>query len=276
MIDLSYANAAVVLPKDYKRLRVVQIGAGGTGSFAAPAIARLLFELRERTGKGSEFLIVDPDAVERGNIPRSNFCFAEVGRNKAQCLAERISLAWGMEVSYSPEEFSAATHAGHTRYEDLTILVGCVDNHLARREINAALASLNGPRSEYSDAPDAWWIDSGNGRGSGQVLIGSETEGAEDLKPAFFPSARICRRLPGPAVVHPELLTAESELLNTDTTCADRIRLAEQGLNINQRCAIEIAELLDEFLLTAGLKRYAAYFDLDSGTGRSLYATRSE
>ncbi|MBK6590031.1 MAG: hypothetical protein IPG22_17235 [Acidobacteria bacterium] len=79
-IDLSFSQAAVVMPVEYNTLRFVVVGAGGTGSFVVPALARLIFELREQQNKSAEMLIVDPDIVEANNIPRSNFCFAEVGR----------------------------------------------------------------------------------------------------------------------------------------------------------------------------------------------------
>lgn len=271
MIDLAYHNSAIVLPKEYRRLRIVQIGAGGTGSFAAPAIARLLFELR-KSGKECDFTIIDPDTVERGNIPRSNFCFAEVGRPKAQCLAERISSAWAMEVSFAIDEFDAAKHLKQTRYNDLTVLAGCVDNYLARRSIHDALAALNDPRATFSEAPDAWWIDSGNGRDSGQVVIGSETDGDGSLLAEYFPSAKICRRLPAPSIVHPELLEPEEPRAASPISCPARTRLGEQSLNINQACAIELAEFLSQFLLTSNLRRSAAYFDLASGIAVSKFA----
>ena len=54
--------------------------------------------------------VIDPDVVESGNIPRSNFCGAEIGRFKAQTLAERISLAWGLEVAYSNEKLCYENH----------------------------------------------------------------------------------------------------------------------------------------------------------------------
>ena len=96
-IDLSFANAGVVMPKEHNKLRIIQVGAGGTGSFAALAIARFLYELKE-SGKAAEMLIIDPDVVEAGNIPRSNFCAAEIGSFKAQTLATRIALAWGLAL----------------------------------------------------------------------------------------------------------------------------------------------------------------------------------
>ena len=96
-IDLSFGQAAVVMPKEHTKLRLIQVGAGGTGSFTALVIARLMYELKE-SGKTAELLIVDPDRVESGNIPRSNFCAAEIGSFKAQTLAKRITLAWVSNV----------------------------------------------------------------------------------------------------------------------------------------------------------------------------------
>jgi hypothetical protein len=51
------------------------------------------------------------------------------------------------------------------------------------------------------------------------------------------------------------------------------IRLGEQSLNINQRVAVEIGEMLTELLLNNSLRRFATYFDLESGTSRSSYCT---
>ena len=56
-------------------------------------------------------------------------------------------------------------------------------------------------------------------------------------------------------------------------TCAERIRLGEQSLNVNQRVAVEMSEILSEFLLTQTLKRFATYFDLESGASRSVFNT---
>ena len=47
--------------------------------------------------------------------------------------------------------------------------------------------------------------------------------------------------------------------------------MGEQGLNVNQRVSVEIAETLSAMLLTRSLKRYAVFFDLESGTRRSVY-----
>lgn len=276
-LDTSFANSAIVLPKEFSKLRLFLIGAGGTGSFTAMNLARILFELN-RLGKAAELTIIDPDVVESNNIPRSNFCAAELGRFKAQTLAERITLAWGLEVSYTNEQLEFEKHIKKSPYgtKELTVLVGCVDNHLARREIHRSLEESNKYNSH--NAPETWWIDGGNGRNSGQVLIGSEVkrEKAEN----HFSTAAICKKLPAPSVIHPELLENQTVPVRRENTerlsCAELIRSGEQNLNINQRVAVEIGEILTEMLLTNSLRRFAAYFDLESGTSRSSYCTPAQ
>ena len=185
-------------------------------------------------------------------------------------------MAWGIEAAYSCEVFDSERHLKQTGndYRNLRILVGCVDNHHARQELHRALDGDRGYRS--SEAPSLWWIDGGNGKSAGQVLIGSTTK---RLKPEdHFTGTSICHSLPAPSIIHPDLLEDQEPLRAsppaTNVSCAERIRLGEQSLNINQRVAVEISEMLTSMLLTRSLKRFATYFDLDCGTSRSLYCTR--
>ncbi len=282
-LDLSFLNAKIVLPVDYKSVEFWLVGAGGTGSFMAMNLARLAFELKT-LGKAAKIVIVDPDRVEASNIPRSNFCFAEIGLNKAETLAGRVSRAWGIEVGFVKEGFRPALlqsrnddwQAQSSNSNKLTILVGCVDNHLARQQIHEAL-KFYGERSYDSSSPRLWWIDGGNGRDTGQVLIGNRLDGKTICESAR--KSPILSLLPAPSLQHPDLLReGENPVRNRPETsdaitCAERIRLGEQSLNVNQRVAVEMNEMLTALLLTNSLKRFASYFDLESGTSRSLYTT---
>ncbi len=281
-LDLSFLKAKLVLPVDYKSVEFWLVGAGGTGSFMAMNLARLAFELKT-LGKQATIVIVDPDCVEEGNIPRSNFCFAETGANKAETLAGRISRAWGIEGGFIKEGVRPALLQSKTadwsvtisNSNKLTILVGCVDNYQARLEMHEALKFHN--EKSYDTAfPRLWWIDGGNGRDSGQVLIGNRLNEKEICQSAL--NTPILSLLPAPSLQHPELLQPEGgkntrsiRRANERLTCAERIRLGEQSLNVNQRVAVEINEMLTALLLTNSLKRFASYFDLESGTSRSLY-----
>ena len=284
-LDFTHLNAKLTLPVDYQSVEFWLVGAGGTGSFMVMNLARMAFELKT-LGKPAKIIIVDPDRVEEGNIPRSNFCFAEIGMNKAETLAGRISRAWGIEVGFVKEGFTPALL--QTKNDDwtiqssssqkLTILVGCVDNHLARLQMHEAVKIYNEQRYT-SDAARLWWIDGGNGRDTGQVLIGNRLNEKAICESGQI--APILSLLPAPSLQHPELLKAESakttkaqnQTANDRVTCAERIRLGEQSLNVNQRVAVEMSQVLSELLLTNTLKRFATYFDLESGASRSIFST---
>ncbi len=284
-LDFSHLHAKLVLPVDYKEVQFWLVGAGGTGSFMAMNLARLAFELNGR-GKRATIVIVDPDTVETGNIPRSNFCFAEVGQNKAETLAGRLARAWGIEVGFVKEGFTPALlqsvrddwSVQSPGSNKLIVIVGCVDNHLARLQMHEAIKLYNEQRYS-SDGARLWWIDGGNGRDTGQVLIGNRLSEKE-----IYESARkslILSLLPAPSLQHPELLRRENaksierqrQTTGDRMTCAERIRLGEQSLNVNQRVAVEMSEILSELLLTQTLKRFAAFFDLESGASRSVFST---
>jgi PRTRC genetic system ThiF family protein len=290
-VDLSFLNAKLVLPVNYKEVEFWLIGAGGTGSFMAMNLARLCFELKF-SGKTASIVVVDPDRVEEGNIPRSNFCFAEIGHSKAETLAARISRAWGMEVGFIKQGFCPELlqspnddwNRSYSASNKLKILVGCVDNHLARKQMHEAVKLYNEKIYNTQEAPRLWWIDGGNGRDCGQVLIGNRLDEKEIF--ASLRQSPILPFLPAPSLQHPELLEPENSkqnenhqqtglagMISSSSSCAERIRLKEQSLNVNQRVAVEMSEMLTELLLTQKLKRFAAYFDLETGASRSVFNT---
>ena len=219
--------------------------------------------------------------------PRSNFCFAEIGQNKAETLAGRIAGAWGIEVGFVKEGFTSGLFESKnddwvaqssSPSQKLTILVGCVDNHLARVQMHEAIKIHNEQRYGNSGTR-LWWIDGGNGRNTGQVLIGNRLD--EKAVAEAAQTSPILSLLPAPSLQHPELLKVENskpanrqnQTTDDRITCAERIRLGEQSLNVNQRVAVEMSEILSELLLTNTLKRFATYFDLESGASRSVYNT---
>ena len=64
------------------------IGAGGTGGYVIPHLYRISFAAE----RSMRILVCDGDVVEEKNLIRQNFVEQDVGRNKAQVLAERLSL----------------------------------------------------------------------------------------------------------------------------------------------------------------------------------------
>src|SRR5436190_779427 len=87
------------------RATIVLIGCGGTGGFLAEAVCRLLI------GRPSRICLVDPDRVEPHNVARQVFDRRDVGRFKAEVLAERLACRFEREVSFSTLPYDRELHA---------------------------------------------------------------------------------------------------------------------------------------------------------------------
>jgi PRTRC genetic system ThiF family protein len=210
----------------------------------------------------------DPDAVEIKNIYRQNFCRAEVGFNKAVALAVRYGTVWGVNINAFPQKFSYdMIDAPH--YDDLVVLIGCVDNPAARRDMQGAVRRIRST---------VFWLDCGNVKESGQVLIGRNGPG-EKVKTFPFPDR--CAWIPLPSRQHRELVgkktggdepeSAPAEAAGL--SCAEIAMLDEQGLTINQAIASVAADYLVRLLLTQTLDKFQTYIDLNSGSMKSTYIT---
>jgi PRTRC genetic system ThiF family protein len=258
-IDFDYAQACRLLLPSYESIGLALIGCGGTGSWLAPSVVRVGRLLHEKFQKKVLIHFIDPDNIEQKNVYRQNFCDAEVGRNKAASLAYRYGLAWGMEIMaiQKPFEWNLFSHEC-----ELMVMLGCVDGPIGRREL-----------AEYTARWSRdWWLDCGNFKAAGQVLLGG---GDQHRDPFQLPG--YCSWLPLPSVQHPELLQDAAwvpDPVDAGLSCADLAMRDSQGLAINQRVAAEASDYLVRMLLTKDLAKIATYLDLASGSSRSVYITK--
>ena len=75
--------------KKYVRLSLIVVGAGGTGTYFLKEVSRYLAAAdREKIAR---MLIVDGDTVERKNLSRQAFTSDDIGRNKAEVMAEVLN-----------------------------------------------------------------------------------------------------------------------------------------------------------------------------------------
>jgi PRTRC genetic system ThiF family protein len=272
-LNLDFVQARPVLTRNWQTLQIWLVGCGGTGSWLAPSLARLVAALRVG-GKGADLTFVDPDVVEPKNVLRQNFCHAEIGVPKAAALAMRYSAAWGLDIPALSEPFDLRRIA-MPGPEEMYLLVGCVDNAAARRTIFECVTVQNAGAERAGRPPAAWWLDCGNHAESGQVLLGSSS-GHAYLRHAFEP-ATICRALPTPAVQRPELLEDRpEELPGADLSCAELAAQSAQSLMVNQGVAAVAADYALRLVMAGGLRKFATYLDLPSGASRSLYTTPEE
>lgn len=245
---------------DGREATIVLVGCGGTGAFLAERLARVLI------GRRARLCLVDHDRVEAPNIARQAFARRDVGRYKVDAVAARLrGINPGLEVLRSTLPYLPDVHRGvfeegyHGDGGGLRLVVGCVDNGHARRAIAATLAA---PRHGYGGgAARVFWLDCGNERDSGQILLGNALD-PEALRGAFDRESGVCRALPAPSLQRPDLLLTPPE---PPRDCAEAIEFGTQGPTINAFVADLAADWVDRLL--AGRCRWMAdYFNNEDGT----------
>ena len=242
---------------------VTIVGLGGTGAFLAEDLARLF---SVHFGWRVRLTLVDHDVVEEHNEQRQAFTKGDRGRPKAQVVGERLVRQFPVEVALSLAPYDHRRDAPRddrrTARSALSLLVGCVDNPLARCELARTL------RSDGYSQP-VWWLDFGNSAASGQVLLGNASR-AEDLRGAFDPEKHTCRALPAPSVQAPELLEAPLAVLPApDPDCAAAQAAGDQEPFVNRAIAALGLAMVTR-LCQGRLTWRATYFDLDVGTLRYI------
>ena len=261
-LDLSYRQAKAFVRFKPRRVRILVVGVGGTGSHLVPFLPELARQLHQE-GREVEIALIDPDSVEEKNVSRQLFFPNDVGAAKAALLAARYGIASGVPMTAIVDVFRP-DRAWRWGTGDLTVLIGCTDNSAARRDLNSVL-------ERTQDQHALIYVDAGNQFESGQVLIGT-TSNLAHLTRAF--ATGVCTALPAPAVQEPALLDAAPEEQEAPPlSCAELALAGRQSRVINMRMAVEIAQYLQEVLVDGGLKRCATYLDLKTGTARSKYLT---
>ena len=157
----------------FNDIHIIQIGAGGTGSWLVPLVSKLInnIKLRIREDQKITYNIIDSDIVEERNILRQNFTSWDIYKNKAQALVNRYSEDFPeikainkyiktenilIDLLYKIDIvcYISKTHSDNfpnlieklseceTTKHDLMIFLGCVDNNKTRRIIFKTLKKL--------------------------------------------------------------------------------------------------------------------------------------
>jgi len=214
-------------------VKVVQLGAGGTGGHIAPHLYRLLYSLE----RPARYIICDGDVVEAKNLVRQNFAPVDLGENKARVLAERYASVFGMEAEYVPsfvEDLDTLMELimpkgwelgpySYKKTPEMVILLGAVDNNKSRQLCHKA----------FCQSKDLIYIDSGNGEFSGQVVCGVRKNGHTVFKPI--------------GGVMPELLRA-TDKFPTELSCAEAAQADPQSMAANITAATAVVDMVYNIL----------------------------
>jgi hypothetical protein len=144
-------------------------------------------------------------------------------------------------------------------YQTIGILVGAVDTASGRRAIHEALARAS------------WrlWLDIGNERDWGKVLLGTATE-QHQLRGALRLGG-LCTALPAASLRYPHLLDEPANQPQGD--CAGDMRDGLQSLMINQAMAAIAAQYLHQLISARRITSFEAALDLANLTMTSTPIT---
>ena len=243
------------LPSDLARgkpLRILVVGAGGTGSAIVMGLPYLEQAMRVwGHSSGLEVVMMDADTVSETNCVRQPFSSSDIGLNKANVLINRINLFWGTRWRAEPANFNERT-LDRINDSSLDLLIGCVDTRAARSIIARALTKTRNRT--------AYWLDLGNNAASGQFVLG---------QPLNARNRRKAGRLRTVSELYPEIINAEAGE-DPLPSCSAVEALDRQEPFINQTLASSALAMLARLFRYGRLTHHGGFFNAQTGQMSAL------
>lgn len=227
-----------------RTINVALIGAGGTGSHVLAGLVDLhLSLLALGHPSGLQVTCYDDDYVSEANIGRQKFAPSDVGLPKAVVLIHRANMLfgtnWVAKVARVDKDF-------HTYGTDMVI--GCVDNRQARSDI-------------INTFPGSYWLDFGNRKDDGQVVLGQIPYRGER------PNAD---RMPHVGELFPESIDPELEGQDDAPSCSLAEALEKQSLFINKSVADYGLNILSILFRQGEIAYHGGFINLKTGRATPL------
>jgi len=227
-----------VLLNPYNPITINLIGAGGTGSQFLTALGRMNHALIALNHPGLMVRVFDDDKVEPANLGRQLFPTADLGMYKAVALVNRINLFFGTNWKAITERYNMETIQADPDLRMAEFTISCVDTVSARFEIAELLMGID-KRVTYMRSRPLYWMDFGNSKDTGQVVLATLTAIQQPESKKF----EVVDSLP---LVTNEFgaLLKQSETTDSTPSCSLADALGKQDLFINSALANLGASLL--------------------------------
>jgi PRTRC genetic system ThiF family protein len=230
-------------------LRVLLVGAGGSGSAVLLQLPFLEQALRAWGQAGLAVTVMDPDIVSEVNVVRQPFSRVDIGSNKAMCLVARINMFWGFAWKAIPRYFGDSPAVA----PECDLLISCVDTRKARHLISQSFKKSRTP---------AYHLDLGNNASSGQYVLGQPFDATVSARAQET-------RLPTAFELYPEIADitiAESAL----PSCSAVEALDRQEPFINQTLAVSSLAMLARLLRYGQISYHGGFYNAETGRMAAL------
>jgi PRTRC genetic system ThiF family protein len=225
-------------------LRVLLVGAGGSGSAVLLQLPFLEQALRAWGQPGLAVTVMDPDTVSEVNVVRQPFSHVDIGSNKAVCLVGRINMFWGFAWKAIPRYFGDSPAVA----PECDLLISCVDTRKARHLILQSFKKFRAP---------AYHLDLGNNASSGQYVLGQPRDRTVSARAQET-------RLPTVFDLYPEIgdiTIGESSL----PSCSAVEALERQEPFINQTLAVSSLAMLARLLRYGQISYHGGFYNAETG-----------
>lgn len=268
---------------------IVVVGAGGTGGYLIPNLARQVSiqnSLRAQEGLPPHTLtIVDQDSVESRNLIRQNFVSADIGKNKAEVMAQRYSRGYQMSINFVPAYIKDEQQLAdifrpnfHGRSDDSLVLIDCVDNNKTRTIFKKFLDSAI--HNQHEQLP-IYYLSSGNEEFGGQVILSLHNTGRGAKQVIHMSKERAISNMLYDSVslfdIFPGTLDATDEFPD-EASCAERAESAPQNIFTNMTAANILFGFMNQLLTKrdTGIEEFAVFFNAQKMTNRTFTASYSQ
>ncbi|MHB1678665.1 MAG: PRTRC system ThiF family protein [Sulfuriferula sp.] len=229
-----------------RKVQVVLVGAGGTGSHVLRRLANVHMAIVELGHPaGLDVSVYDPDTVSKTNVGRQAFYPSDVGLPKAAILVHRCNLLMQTKWEAHQEKLTSKSNL-----YSADVVIGCVDNRAGRKAILAATEA---------NRKATYYMDFGNREHDGQVILGQ-------VMPESNEKSKNEMRLPHAANLFPELVDESLDDKDETPSCSLAEALEKQSLFINDTVANAGMNMLWE-LFRYGQLSYHGVF-INNKTGR--------
>jgi PRTRC genetic system ThiF family protein len=229
-----------------RRVRVLVVGCGGTGSAVAAGLP-YLHQAMIANGHpaGVHVMLMDGDTISPTNCVRQPFSRSEIGLHKAVVLVNRLNVFWGLDWQAVPRNLEKGA-----RIDEADIVIGCVDTRAARAVVRDCTSHWS--RADY-------WLDAGNNADGGQFVLG---------EPLNETNRRSRTRLRTVDELFPEIVDAD---LDNDglPSCSAVEALERQEPFVNSTLAQHALALLARLFRYGKVSYHGGFISLSTGvTGR--------
>ena len=258
------------------------IGCGGTGSLFIRDAMRVInvFNKTQQDEKHlpgvNRIFFCDADVVEEKNLIRQNFIPQDIGRNKAEVLAERYGSAFGLDIDIIPEYIEDEKklynicmngRPTYQTYHSTVILFSMVDNVKTRLMMSNF---MNGyvDNIGFTSRPlpfDVIIVDCGNSEYAGQVCVSSLNTSVD----RFY--------LPTVAQVQPDLMDKENwDKFASELSCEENAVSDPQSIAANSTAANIAMNVLFNLMFKGRIHFSKVVFNAANNTSVTTFLRRGD